>query len=132
MFKYGCTCRARCRHRPRWNLERLRRLAKRSETSAVRPSRALDPTARRLGVSLVAAEEYVRGTVQLLRDVDFVESVALVDEWFDVYGSDRDGIGWYVKLNEGDDGLVVISHHPPERPLTTITGRVIRLLEPTK
>ncbi len=78
------------------------------------------------------AEEYVRGTVQLLRDVDFVESVALVDEWFDVYGYDRDGIGWYVKLNEGDDGLVVISHHPPERPLTTITGRVIRLLEPTK
>ena len=130
MFKYGCACRSRCRHRPRWNLERLRRLAKHHDTAFVGLPRARVPTAHALGISLDAAGQYALSTVQLLRDQDFVEAVQLSDDWFDVYSCYREGRGWYVKLNEGDEGVVVISHHEPERPLTTIAGRVIRPVEP--
>jgi hypothetical protein len=101
-------------------------LAKHQDTALVGFPRAKIPTAERLGISLDGAEDFVRATVQLLRDQDFVESVQLVDAWFDVYGCFRNGLAWYVKLNEGDDGLVVISHHEPEFPLTTISGLVIR------
>lgn len=95
-------------------------------TAFVSLPRAKHPTALRLGAALDDAEAFVFATVRQLRNQDFVEAVLLSDTWFDVYGCVRDGLGWYVKLNEGDDGLVVISHHEPEFPLTTISGLVIR------
>ena len=132
MFTYGCSCSRRCRHHPRSNLGRLRRLAARADTSFVSWPRALDPTAKRLKLSLVHAEAYARRTVRQLADAMFVESVRMTDVWADVYGCYRDGLGWYVKIYESDDGLAVISHHEPERPLTTISGQVIFAVAPTK
>ena len=132
MFTYGCSCSTRCRHHPRNDLDRLRRLAASTHTSFVSWPRAMDPTAKRLKLSLVAAESYARRTVQRLGDAMFVESVRMTDVWADVYGCYRDGLGWYVKIYESDDGLAVISHHEPERPLRTITGQVIVAVAPAR
>ncbi len=81
-------------------------------------------------MSVVDAELYVRGTVRQLVDSMFVESVRLKDVWADVYGCYRNGLGWYVKIYESDDGLAVISHHEPERPLLTIAKQVIYPVQP--
>ena len=130
MFTYGCRCSARCRHHPRNDLGRLRRLAAGAKTTFVSWPRAMDPTSKRLSLSLVDAEEYARRTVQQLTDLMFVESVWITDVWADVYGCYRDGLGWYVKIYESDDGLAVISHHEPERTLRTIAGHVILAIAP--
>ena len=131
MFTYGCDCSYRCRHHPRTNLGRLRRLAGSANTTFVSWPRAMGPTSTRLSLSLVAAESYARRTVQQLTDSMFVESVWMKDIWADVYGCYRDGLGWYVKIYESDDGLAVISHHEPERPLRTVAGQVILAIAPT-
>jgi len=90
----------------------------------------MDPTSKRLKLSLIDAEAYARRTVQQLTDSMFVESVRLKDVWADVYWCYRDGLGWYVKIYESDAGLAVISHHEPERPLKTIVGPVIVAVAP--
>ena len=131
MFTYGCRCSARCRHHPHNDLGRLRRLAASANTAFVSWPRAMDPTSKRLKLSLVDAESYARRTVQQLTDAMFVESVWMKDIWADVYGCYRDGLGWYVKIYESDDGLAVISHHEPERPLRTVAGQVILAIAPT-
>jgi hypothetical protein len=130
MFIYRCSCSRVCRHHPRNDLGRLQRLAAHARTTFVSWPRALDPTAKRLMVSVVDAEAYVRGTVRQLADAMFVESVHMKDTWADVYGCYRNGLGWYVKIYESDDGLAVISHHEPERPLATIAKQVIYPVEP--
>ena len=130
MFTYGCSCSGRCRHHPRNDLTRLRRLSARAATTFVSWPRALDPTSKRLKVSVVDAEAYARGTVQRLKDAMFVESIWIRDLWADVYGCYRDGLGWYVKIYESEDGLAVISHHEPERTLTTIAKETIYAVAP--
>jgi len=132
MFKYGCTCARRCPHHPRWDLGRLKRLARSADTSEIGLTRAKSPTAKRRNLSIPQAEVYVRQTVREIVDADFVESIWMTDVWFDVYALYRDGLGWYVKLNEGDDGVVVISHHEPERPITTIANVTIFDIEPSE
>lgn len=131
MFKGGCNCSRACRHRPRNDLARLRRLAAGAGTTIVSWPRALDPTAKRLSVSIREAEAYVRRTVRHLTDEMFVESVRLRDVWADVNGCYRGRLGWYVKMYESDDGLTVISHHEPERPLVTLTGQAIYPVKPS-
>lgn len=119
MFTSGCSCSSRCLHRPRNSLARLRRQATSAETAHVSYPRAQSPTAARLNLTLVQAEVYARATVAGLEDAMFAESVRMDDVWFDVYGCYRDGLGWYVKVGESEDGLLVISHHAPDRPLAT-------------
>ena len=106
------------------------RLAASAGTSFVSWPRAMDPTSKRLVVSLVDAEAFVRRTVQQLTDSMFVDALRLTDVWADVYGCYRGGLGWYVKIYESEDGLAVISHHEPERSLRTITGQVILAVAP--
>ena len=63
---------------------------------------------------------------------DFVESVNQGGSWFDVYGVYRDRLSWFVKVGETEDGLLVMSHHEPERgPLRTISGAMIDVTERT-
>ena len=93
--------------------------------------RAIEPTARRLGKSAEAAAQYALETVQTLRAPDFVSSVEQRGSWFDVYALYRDGYGWYVKIGEDDDGLLLISHHEPEHgSITTASGNVVAATEP--
>lgn len=93
-------------------------------------ARALGPTSRRLDITALDAERYVIETVRRLRIDDFVESVDQRGSWFDVYGTYRDGLGWFVKIGETDDGVLVLSHHEPERgPLQTISGAKIEVLD---
>ncbi len=89
------------------------------------PDRALTPTARRVKCTMVEAEVYARETVQQLEDRMFAESIQMRDGWFDVYGCYRDGLGWYVKVRETDDGALVISHHEPEYPLNTKSELIV-------
>lgn len=106
-------------------------MASTPESATVSWERAAGPTSKRLGISLVEAELYARQTVQGLHPGLFVESVHQRDAWFDVYGCYRDGYGWYVKVGEDDDGLLLISHHEPEHgPLTTVSGEIIEVLQP--
>jgi hypothetical protein len=93
--------------------------------------RATNPTSSRLGISAKDAHTYVLDTVQRLTEGDYVECVQLGDSWFDVYACYRDDYGWYVKMGENDDGLLVISHHEPERgKLTTVAGTVVEASRP--
>ena len=62
---------------------------------------------------------------------DLVGSHEQRDGWCDVFARYRDGVGWYVKLTEHVNGLIVISHHPLEfGDVTTVDGRVISPAEP--
>lgn len=101
------------------------------ECRVVHWERALQPTSRRLNVDLRQAEEYIVETVRMLSYRDFVRPVWQRGVWFDVYALYRDGLGWWVKLGEDEDGAMVVSHHEPEKgPETTVTGTVIAVHEP--
>lgn len=89
-------------------------------------------TSSRLNISDADAVSYVLETVKRLGTNDFVEAVLQGDSWFDVYACYRDGLGWFVKIGETDDGLLVISHHAPEAPVTTVAGSIIHDIEPPK
>jgi hypothetical protein len=106
-------------------------MARREDSYEVAWERALGPTSRRLGCTVERAEEYVIATVQQLGRGDFVETVRQRTGWFDVYALYRDGHGWYVKIGETDNGLLVISHHEPERgSAMTISGTAVGVTEP--
>jgi hypothetical protein len=92
---------------------------------------AIGPTSQLLGVRATDAERYVLETIQQLEARDLVESKDQGGIWFDVYARYRDGRGWFVKVGEDDDGLIVMSHHDPERgAVRTSAGRVIEAIEP--
>jgi hypothetical protein len=116
---------------PKNDLSRLQRAAATPGCAVVLLERASFPTSKRLGLSIIDAERYALATVRSLTGGDFVKSVLLRQGWFDEYARYRDGVGWYIKVGEDDDGLLVISHHPPEYgPLTTVSGRVIDVTDP--
>ena len=94
--------------------------------------RATGPTSRILGIGATDAERYVLETIDRLEASDFVESSYQGGVWFDVYARYRDGRGWFMKLGENDDGLIVLSHHDPERgAIRTAAGNVVCRIEPT-
>jgi hypothetical protein len=69
-------------------------------------------------------------TIERLATTDYVDSVQQRGVWFDIYALYRDGLGWFVKIGEDDDGLLVISHHEPERgSLATVAGIEIKPVE---
>jgi hypothetical protein len=114
------------RQTPANDLPRLQRQAATAGCYVVAEMRALTPTAARLRVTFAEAESYIRETIRCLHLRDFVERVLMRNRWFDVYGCYRDKLGWYVKIGEDDDGLIVVSHHEPELlPLTTVAGAEI-------
>ncbi len=100
-------------------------MAENTETSEVHWERALEPTRQRLQKSEDDARNVILETVRRLHVADFVQTVEQRGARFDVYGCYRGRLGWFVKIGESDDGLLVISHHEPVFPLTTVTGRVI-------
>jgi hypothetical protein len=115
---------------PKNGLARLQRMAK-SGCAVVHWERAINPTSRRLGISAAEAQRYALQTVQRLVATDYVEPVQQRGVWFDVYALYRGGLGWFVKIGEDDDGLLVISHHEPEKgSLSTVAGFVVKVVEP--
>ena len=93
--------------------------------------RAINPTTRRMAITVEQARQYALITVQKLKEDDYVEPVQQRGVWFDVYALYRDGLGWFVKIGEDEDGLLVVSHHEPEKgSLTTVAGAVIDVTEP--
>jgi hypothetical protein len=117
--------------RPRNHPARLQRMVANPESRVVHWERALNPTSQRLNVDLLQAEAFIVTTVQQLRTTDFVDAVQQGGSWFDVYALYRDGLGWWIKLGEDEDGALVISHHAPERgPATTVAGTVVHVRDP--
>lgn len=115
---------------PKNGLARLQRMAK-TGCAVVHWERAINPTSRRLGISAEKAREYTLQTVERLVAADHVEPVQQRGVWFDVYALYRDGLGWFAKIGEDDDGLLVISHHEPEKgSLSTVAGFVVNVVEP--
>lgn len=123
--------RTESRH-PKNDLKRLQRMAAKG-LAEVPWERALGPTSIRLGIDVARAEVYILETVGCLTTNDFVESVEQRGVWFDIYACYRDGVGWFVKIGEIEDGLLVLSHHDPEKgALTTISGTVVHAVDPSR
>ena len=115
---------------PKNSLDRLQRMAAQGH-AVVAWDRAIGPTSRRLDMTAERAQQYALETVVVLTQTDFVESIDQFGTWFDVYAVYRDGLGWFVKVGEGEDGLLLLSHHDPERgPVTTAAGNVIEVIKP--
>lgn len=69
---------------------------------------------------------FVATAVQLLTIENFHATVQLTYDIADEYGVTIDGTGWYIKLciDRSVPEVVVISFHPPERPMRTVAGVV--------
>ena len=120
------------RSTPQHLLTRLQRQAATPECAEVAYERAGSPTAARLNVSLGEADTYVLATVVQLTPSMYWRSVQLPDQqWYDEYACYRDGFGWYVKVGETDDGLLVVSHHGPAHSITRIDGKTVESVEPS-
>ncbi len=116
---------------PKNDLARLQRMASKADCRAVHWERALKPTTQRLDIPLSEAEQFVVATVVSLTTRDFVRHVEQGGVWFDVYACYREGLGWWVKIGEDDDGVIVMSHHAPEYgPETTISGQTVHEVQP--
>lgn len=72
----------------------------------------------------------VHQLAKLQRMAADLKTVTQRGDQFDVYGCYRKKLGWYVKIGESFDGLLVISHHAPAHALTTTVGRLITDMEP--
>jgi hypothetical protein len=78
-----------------------------------------------LPVSLERAEQLILEVVEELEAGDFWRRNPTFKA--DEYAVQRWGCGWYVKVNiEAGASLYVCSFHPPERPIRTVGGNVIK------
>src|SRR5262245_48828798 len=77
-------------------------------------------------LTYVEAMGFVPAAIQLLTIDNFYGTVQLTYDVADEYGINIDGTGWYIKLCIDRDvpEVVVISFHPPERPMRTKAGMV--------
>lgn len=116
---------------PKNALTRLQRQVKNPEARTITWDRARKPTIERLDLSDAQAVAYIVETVLHLTLGHFVDALQQRGAWFDVYGIYRDGLGWYVKIGEDEDGCLVLSHHEPEfGPMQTRACGVIHPVEP--
>lgn len=117
--------------RPAHALDRLRRLAAQglageetiSEIAWIRASNvvmAIENCGRD------EAERYILTSIGMLAERDYSETVVMGSGAFDVYVLERTGKVWWIKTAIDEDGLVVVSHHPPERDCRTCDGRTFR------
>jgi len=69
---------------------------------------------------------FVSAAVQALSVDNFHRTVPLTYDIADEYGLSLDGTGWYIKLYIDHDvpEVVVISFHPPQRPMRTKAGMI--------
>lgn len=72
------------------------------------------------------ADRYIRRLIARLHESDFCRTVQLRTggEFADEYGLENPDGRWYVKVFV-KDGTHVVSCHPPERPMITVTGKRI-------
>ncbi len=77
------------------------------------------------GMDAELATKFIIKGLRALTPDCFVERVLQWDAVADVYGIIFDGKPWYVKFMLEDGIINEISFHPPEKPLKTISDRVI-------
>ena len=77
-------------------------------------------------LSYVEALSFVAAAIQLLTVDNFHATVSLTYDVADEYGINIENTGWYIKLciDRSVPEVVVISFHPPERPMRTRAGIV--------
>jgi hypothetical protein len=94
---------------PAHELDEVKRLARgQGLPPVVTRTLALDVVMARLGLGEPEARRQI------------LEMVA------DLYGMQRHGCGWYIKVAIDRGRLVVISCHPPTSPLRTRSGTILR------
>lgn len=73
-----------------------------------------------------AALGFIAAAIQMLTVDNFHKSVQLTYDVADEYGLTIDGVGWYIKvcIDRMVPEVVVISFHPPQRPMRTKAGMV--------
>lgn len=71
------------------------------------------------------AVQFILDGLQFLRPDDFVQRVSQWGAVADVYGLRFDQRSWYVKFIFENGVLEQISFHPPEKSLTTVSGKVL-------
>lgn len=77
-------------------------------------------------LTYLEAMKFVAAAVLMLTVDNFHATVRLTYDVADEYGINIEGTGWYLKLciDRSVPELVVISFHPPERPMRTVAGIV--------
>ena len=77
-------------------------------------------------LTYAAALGFIAAAIQMLTVDNFHKSVQLTYDVADEYGLNIDGVGWYIKvcIDRTVPEVVVISFHPPERPMRTRAGIV--------
>jgi hypothetical protein len=80
----------------------------------------------RLGLGEPEARRQILEMVADLDLLDFAETLTTKAPPADVYGMQRHGCGWYIKVAIDRGRLVVISCHPPTSPLRTRSGTILR------
>jgi hypothetical protein len=77
-------------------------------------------------LTYTAALGFIAAAIQMLTLENFYKSVHLTYDVADEYGLSIEGVGWYIKLciDRSVPELVVISFHPPQRPMRTRAGTI--------
>lgn len=77
-------------------------------------------------LTYAAALGFIAAAIQRLTLDNFYRTVQLTYDVADEYGLNLEGVGWYIKVcvDRTVPELVVISFHPPQRPMRTRAGIV--------
>jgi hypothetical protein len=118
---------------PKYDLSTVQLLVHRNVPDTIwfsAPSRSVDEVVRVYRTSATPknpteAAAFILQGLLALTGGNFVERLMQWGTVADVYGLVFDGRPWYVKFVFEDGVLEEISFHPPQRPMTTITGLVI-------
>jgi len=80
----------------------------------------------RLDVSFTEAKRFICDTICDLTEGNFSSTVPAPPPPADVYGVERQGTGWYIKVKIESPRLRIVSFHPPEHPFRIANGETIR------
>lgn len=111
---------------PAHDLDEVKRLARDAASPPELAYRqAVEVVMDRLDLSDGEARAFILAEVTSLTLDDFAETLTAKAPPADVYGIQRRGCGWYVKVAiKPSSRLVVISFHPPALPLRTRSGTI--------
>lgn len=109
------------------SLDEAKELASKSMTSS--RTKALDPLVEHCG-SPRRAYEFAAATITSLEEQAYSQTVMMrLNQEFDIYGAERDGVVWFIKFAvdidaRGEPFLFVVSFHPSANLIRTIGGEL--------
>lgn len=112
---------------PAHDLNEIRRLAREDAANArLDERRAVEVVQDALGLTADKAVDYILAMIADLDPSGYSETLRNKPPPVDVYGCERDRRAWYVKVAIWGRRLIVVSCHPPTKPMRTRGGTVKR------